>query len=627
MIEPSIKSPSGHFLQYAQSVLEAAKQAGFATVLACHRDFPPGDFGDTEVVPAFQNEFWHRFASMRDHQSTVSRLYCQASRVKNGLLLRWKASWYFSKPYVVLGHVAGPLWDNLIVRILLLPITIPIYIVWRIFNMVRVRRLFERIDRKFKDLPENMLPASNAAAIREFADDISALAAKLNLTESDELLVATASGAELEGVLQACARSAPAASARWHLVFRRNLREGPEGEFGEDVETWLARRSLESWKGAKPRIRLYTDTEELTQEYDLLSAPGAFTTLPIPHVRASSGAPKPAGPLNIVYLGDARGEKGFPLLSRIADGIRESLLETGRARLRVQSNYNIEGGEPLCLVAKNELSRFPASQVEFLDKPQSEADYWQNLDAAHLSLCAYEVNPYSERSSGIFAECIGAGVPVVVPAGTWMSRQVQEEANRFLAKLYDAAPKLSSDMVHLAPLGLSPEPYNPADNRWFRATGGKPQMLLSLALPSATRQALLKFRISDKRYVRLQATQRDLAGVAIRRENLLLELHGTKEGEEAYALLPVLEGAHRLEVLCENLSPSSLLEYGCALGSSMSRLEHFGAGRIYDDWTEIPQILEEMAGHYGAHEASAREMSKSFTRFHSGETFLQRLGL
>jgi hypothetical protein len=51
-------------------------------------------------------------------------------------------------------------------------------------------------------------------------------------------------------------------------------------------------------------------------------------------------------------------------------------------------------------------------------------DYYARLLAADIVLLPYQASQYAARASGVFADAVACGVPVVVPAETWMSRNV-----------------------------------------------------------------------------------------------------------------------------------------------------------------------------------------------------------
>ena len=62
--------------------------------------------------------------------------------------------------------------------------------------------------------------------------------------------------------------------------------------------------------------------------------------------------------------------------------------------------------------------------VTLLEDELSINQYEELLDRASLVLLPYQTLYYHSQTSGVFAEAIGRGIPVVVPRGTWMARQV-----------------------------------------------------------------------------------------------------------------------------------------------------------------------------------------------------------
>jgi FkbM family methyltransferase len=63
--------------------------------------------------------------------------------------------------------------------------------------------------------------------------------------------------------------------------------------------------------------------------------------------------------------------------------------------------------------------------VELLSEPLTEEAYVRQLSAASLVLLPYKPSHYVARTSGILAEAIVAGIPAIVPGGTWLSQQVR----------------------------------------------------------------------------------------------------------------------------------------------------------------------------------------------------------
>jgi glycosyltransferase involved in cell wall biosynthesis len=129
-----------------------------------------------------------------------------------------------------------------------------------------------------------------------------------------------------------------------------------------------------------------------------------------------------ASPIVVSYFGDARREKGYHRLPGVADLVRPAL-DRGDVRLVIQSNFNLPGGETGIAHARELLKA--GRGIEILDEPLVDEDYCRRMAATHLLVLPYDADRYVARTSGILAEAIHAGVPVVVPDGTWLSEQLR----------------------------------------------------------------------------------------------------------------------------------------------------------------------------------------------------------
>lgn len=184
------------------------------------------------------------------------------------------------------------------------------------------------------------------------------------------------------------------------------------------------------------KLGFLSDTEPLARSYTRLFG-HAFTVMPIPFRtdlldgepagQEGAEAAPPAAPLAIGYFGDARLEKGFHLLPSLLSRLWRTAIHPGKARFLVQSHFNVPGGEPGMLQARNQLLQFAAPQVELTTVPLATADYYRRLEACDAVLIPYDPDSYAERSSGILVEALVAGKPVVVPEGSWMAGQVSAD--------------------------------------------------------------------------------------------------------------------------------------------------------------------------------------------------------
>ncbi|HYE01456.1 MAG TPA: glycosyltransferase family 4 protein, partial [Alphaproteobacteria bacterium] len=297
-----------------------------------------------------------------------------------------------------------------------------------------------------------------AADRRRFGREVLALARRLRLRAGDHVLIHTLSLAEADSLVRALALAPDAAGPLFHIVLRRD----PDEEYMRRPTHPPLAGLLGRLHGAAlwpHRVRCYTDTEALTARYDRIG-PVRFATLPIPVRPAAAPAPAPGRPVTLAYLGDARREKGFHLLPDLAAALWEGWLAPGRARLVVQANFNVPGGEPGIAEARARLAALPAGAVELVEAPLGEADYQALLDAADVVLLPYDAAEYRRRSSGVQAEARAAGKVALVPAGTWMAEQAADPAEAFAGpedfapaalRVLDDLPRLSAAAAAAAP--------------------------------------------------------------------------------------------------------------------------------------------------------------------------------
>jgi glycosyltransferase involved in cell wall biosynthesis len=176
-------------------------------------------------------------------------------------------------------------------------------------------------------------------------------------------------------------------------------------------------------------VRLYSDSAELAQEYQNVCA-RPVECLPIPHTQAD--APLQQGDLapirrpdviRIVYLGDARAEKGFALLPAIVQATNARGLATKVEfvfQAYISSSYHQEMEQYI-----HELRSIGAPNVTLLERALSSEEYHALVHSADIVLILYDQGTYACRTSGPFTEALCAGKPVIVPDCTWMSRQLQ----------------------------------------------------------------------------------------------------------------------------------------------------------------------------------------------------------
>jgi glycosyltransferase involved in cell wall biosynthesis len=263
-----------------------------------------------------------------------------------------------------------------------------------------------------------------AQSAERFATALDRIQREEMLLDSDILFFPYINMAEVMGLARW--RRHAGITPRTVLLFRRDLDEqGIDAAIGARAGAGLLRQALADLyaAGGGERLRLFTDSDNLTEEHSQ-TLHRRFQTAPIPVDPALFGRrPARAGnSCTALYLGDARTEKGYAVLPSIARTFRGAL-SSGRLKMIIQSNFNLPGGEPGIAAARDLLSSLP--NVVLLRDAVSDAPYNDYLLSADLILLPYQVDRYISRTSGVLAEAICAGVPAIVPQGTWLADQVR----------------------------------------------------------------------------------------------------------------------------------------------------------------------------------------------------------
>lgn len=263
------------------------------------------------------------------------------------------------------------------------------------------------------------------ASARQFADELAAALQSCEIDADDALFLPYANLVEVEGIGLLADRIG-AALPRVSLLFRRDVDEqGLDAGVGPRAVGALLRRALGTLRGhpASDRLRVFTDSDTLTDDYsERLQVRVQTAPIPVDERFTALAGPRHARPFVISYFGDARTEKGYTRLPAVAMRLGGAL-ERGDVRFVAQSNFNVPGGEPGIAAARRALSE--RRGVDVLSEPLHDDEYALYLGESHLVLLPYDADRYVARTSGILAEAIHAGVPVVAPEGTWLSEQLR----------------------------------------------------------------------------------------------------------------------------------------------------------------------------------------------------------
>jgi glycosyltransferase involved in cell wall biosynthesis len=262
-----------------------------------------------------------------------------------------------------------------------------------------------------------------------FKQDLERLLTLTACSPCDHVFLPTAHGRELFAILQLLAAWPSESHPTFHLEFRHALdMDGPDAAGDTEHPYCTVHRVFFEHARRFPandRLRLYTDTEALSDEFEHASGL-EFGVLPIPfRARLISSRPCDLGHLCIAFFGDVREEKGFHWLPDLIDSMMEEYVNPGRVRFLIQASLIHPEENPRSKAALDKLKNYSEDHVRLvgLEAPLAPDRYYQLVSEADLLLCPYHAGTYRARSSGTLTEAIAAGIPTVVPRGTWLARQ------------------------------------------------------------------------------------------------------------------------------------------------------------------------------------------------------------
>lgn len=651
----------GHHHEYAVRVLRAAERRGYTPVLATNRACRGIDQARWRTVPAYRLGFWDlplergprtdwierlgRKARWVSRRLTYSRLGLLWAYRKRGMHLAQAASglprgWLVAMTplVVVLAAVktVGVVWSALgplqpvlrwawrafvsLAKLALLPI-------WPVVALFKARRkLLTGVRQHLKS--------------RYFGRDTCRLFRLIGLDRGDVVFIPTIAESEMVGLGPYFAGNPETAQATWHLLFRRNLYRGRETDYAEQESSLRPMRNSfnEFLSGCRGhRIHFWTDTEALTAQWNRLGA-ARFRTLPIPIDReyAEPRHAPPHRPLRVVYAGDARQEKGYGELPRIIGDLWPEHIETGRARFVLQSNF-AGSGDAASRIARDQLQRLDTGTANspirlLLDALDGDA-YRELVVSGDVVLVLYDRDNYYARSSGIFAEAMVAGIPVVVPSGSWMAVNLADPTAQAHDAMLDRLER-SRDLAEVEPgsLGwavqyaLSHNPYDP-ETGTLNVASSRPRFCW-IDVPEGATHLCFQYRQAEGsagQFGQLWITQLDAQSRPVREGGHVL---GGVAGGRASVLVPIESSARRLWfglTGAYSQAPMLLGEIRLAFALGQAPLPLGAVGVVYNRPSEISGALREVLDHAAHYRETAGRFAERWGAWHSPETLVTML--
>jgi glycosyltransferase involved in cell wall biosynthesis len=664
LIDHSIAGEGGHYLEYARHVLGAAERLGFRPILASNKAFVAKDF-QWELHKLYERDVWGRRLGRRPGKSSIGLMLqrIRQSAIRSRLRLKYSRlglPWLSgSTGGISLSRFAAVpriqyapaivmlplLYLRLVVRSLMALITALVLPLARL-SIVRatanvLRALFYPLLWSGQHWRVLLRWYQHRQRTTAFADATATLLLRLNLGSDEVIFIPTLSEADFVGLSRLFRADSRSTLPSWHLLFRRDIYAGREPSYAQDDGDDRVRRALLratlleiTQKSKAHRVSFYTDTDRLTDQYRRLNA-AEFSTLPIPvneTFRARDRSDTDL-PLEVVFLGDARSEKGYPLLPPMVEALWREV-DAGKVHFTFQSNFGFERtqSDAPVVVSRNALRTYPADVVRIHEKPMKTDEYEKLVLESDIILIPYDAERYYARSSGVLVEALSAGVPVVVPAGSWMSDQIQPEdvAVHDDLRAVCQGGRLISGRLHWQTF----EGQNVAARRRTTLTfgGGQLGIWSSIRPQLGETHLLVQFRFDEGlppgMYCRSWLQFMDRAGTRLGQDKAVL---GPGVDGRASALFEIVPGTEQIEFVLSNAFDPAVItaadvEISClTVRMSADRVPLSAIGRAYADPEHLAPVLREVIANYADYRARAAAFAGRWVKRHNPDRLVHEI--
>jgi glycosyltransferase involved in cell wall biosynthesis len=606
LLDHSLYGVGGHHYGYAVNVLRAADAMGHQIVLATHAKFrAPADLPKSwQLLPVFSRDAYCGYSVFNGSEQSLRSMAALHPESKSPGTRLWE--WFRTT------------FD------------------WR--NVSRTHR--RRVRQRRKQLRQS------PKVLEEFARECEQVFEAVDVCGDDSIFVPTLSEFDLEWLALFLRRRPDLLDTSWHLQFHFNFLEGREPDYATQAEQLAAMRKhfaaqLRQIPGH--RVFFYSTTQQLSAQYERLGA-GKFQPLPYP-VKAplSVRAGRPDGyqndkPLRLTCVGCVRPEKGYESLNSAIAELWSDYFATGRLQMLIQTDQE---SFPLSLPGRQSPQVVDrAAQIETLDTPivcirgpLPADEYARLVQSADIGLFLYDSQRYYTRCSGVLLEMLSAGVPVIVPAGCWLSAQIAEQIYTHVDNVLAMSPSVARIAAAQTPWQRTNAANEPAESTIaaFTVGGAANGVTCTLPIPPSATELGLTLSWTDSPspgiYARLVTRQFDETGNPVQAFTTILEQRA--DNKTTPALIHLKHGAASIELTLENAFHHDVIELAdvatCFLAFPGGCCPAGAVGLIAADRCQLPELLADLTHNYAHYRASAGAFGTQLARNHLPERTVAKL--
>lgn len=593
VLDHSLTRVGGHHYEQAVQVLRAATSRGYQAVLATHRRFKQQKLlpASWQVLPLFADE---SYDCLDDYPLDI-----------HGTPLRPHTSEAVARR----TRARRPGW------------------LWRIRLSLDCRQRRRRIER--------------------FAEACRRLHQAVSLRSGDQVFVPTTSLFDLLGLVRFLQGEPVRTGVVWHALFHYGFLQGREQEYAAQGECQRRvgqqlRYLLDAAAGAQ--LRLYGTTQRLADQFNRLGV-CPFGVLPFPvdrHAFRNDARSLRPAVLRLTCAGFLRREKGKQLASDLVRGLWPDELRPGHVQLLVQTNWRrarrmLPAEARLPVRLRSALDHRAADPIIWLRHPLTRDAYIDLVRSSDIAVFLHDGRAYYTRCSGVLIEMLSGGIPVLVPAGSWLADQVADAIYDHLAQVAQDATRVghcgpqhlrwaADQGPPLTPPSAGHSPPHAAPNRGRltlpEVPDGASFLLLEMQLDKTVAPGtFVRLVVEQQRATAARPVKRDdavvgpgIAGPVIRH---LVAIHPAASSLTVtltHAYGGVLGGFHRFSASLLRPPRNGPATY--PLGK---------VGLVFSDVGQVPGLVREMRQHYEHYRTTARQFAQQWRREHDAAGVVDRL--
>lgn len=583
LIDHSLKRVGGHNHDYAVNVLQAAQQAGQEVVLATHRLFrrQAQQVGDYQVFSIFQYDTFSKYSlftggKLWNPDPIAQRATAQYSPV--GWVTRIGNAW------------------------------------WRYRGQQVINSFAASCQRLFREVP---------------------------VEPGDFVFLPTISEFDLLGLVQYLKTDPRSRWVQWILQFHFDIFAGRQPDYDSQTSRIEAlRRHFGKALGEVPEHRFVflNPTQNMADQYNHLNIV-RFQELPYPVNETFQPRKRHHGqnkPLRITCAGHFRREKGRCALAVTIDTIWDCLLAKKQAQLVLQ-------GSPMRIfrmiprrywphVKFERDGRQDNSPIAVTHHPLDRDDYTNFIGNTDIGLFLYDSQRYYARCSGILVEMLSSGIPVIVPAGSWLAEQISEPNYQYLENLVRTRKTVSvityEDTIVLDNQRNHNTLHSKEKNSLSCPT------VVELTVPRNATELLVSFRW---KYPLQSGTYLCLKTESIHKNQKKItprtNVVGHREvGDCVPVLIPLKTDTTKIRLHWSNAYHNGAVHFTdvqfrflVATSDSSEPCPTGAVGLVAGDTDQVPRLLHEMVRHYHHYREMALEFSATWRQQHRPADVVNRL--